>query len=94
MTYAQNPSVLTTPLPGGEVALLDTVSQTYFTLNETGGVVWNAFTTPSHLEAAVSELVGQFEVDRETALRAVESVIADLVRDGILREMRSDDDTP
>ena len=94
MLYRQNATVLTTPLPGGEVALLDTVTQNYYTLNETGGVVWNAFAEPASIDAAATELVTLYDVDPATANSAAQTVLADLVRDGLLKQLPPDADAP
>jgi hypothetical protein len=82
--YLQSQTVLTTPLPDDEVALLDTVTQRYYTLNETGAAIWDLFAEPRSAASAAAMLEEAYDVDAATARASVQQVVDDLARDGLL----------
>lgn len=64
---------------GGELAILDPDSGTYFSLNKVGAFVWNAIQQPRPVSEVLDAVLGEFEVDRERCSQ-------DLL--GLLQELR------
>jgi hypothetical protein len=67
-----------------EVVLLDPKSDAYLGLNGTAAVVWTTLSAGGNPMAAVAALVERYAVDAETASEDIETLIADLVRRGLL----------
>lgn len=68
----------------GETVLLDLASGAYFTLNETGTLIWErlaAGATPEELATALAEA---FAVAHEVARRDVDALVAELLEAGLV----------
>ncbi|MEM9898870.1 MAG: PqqD family protein [Pseudomonadota bacterium] len=82
--FVPKPTVVGSSLGGGEWALLDMDNSFYYTLNATGGRIWEALQNGTSLEVLVSEMVNDFEVDQETCKSDVVSVLDHLVDAGLV----------
>lgn len=60
---------------GEEVVILDLKSSEYFSLNETGGLVWEKMGEGMDLEAIRAELCAAFDVDSERAGADIRRII-------------------
>ncbi len=68
----------------GDAVLLDLGSGNYFGLNAVGTAIWQALgegATVAELEARV---LAEFDVDRATARRELEDLLADLLARGLI----------
>jgi len=78
MTYAtqkfkQHEQVVATELDASEAVLLHLQEQRYFTLNETGWLIWQAIGEGLDTESITKKLQAEYEVDD---LKAKQSVLA------------------
>ena len=70
----------TVVLPGGDVLDLNMM----ITLNETGAFLWERSNEETTTEALVAALLSEYDVDNETAQRAVEAFVQKLNDHGFL----------
>lgn len=70
----------TVVLPGGDVLDLNMM----ITLNETGAFLWERLNEDTCVEALVAALLGEYDVDNETAQKAVEAFVQKLNDHGFL----------
>ena len=68
----------------GESILLNLQSERYFGLDEVGTRIWNLVTTSKSIESAYEALLGEYEVDAEQLRRDVQSLVLNLVENGLL----------
>jgi len=68
----------------GEAVLLSLASGNYYSLDPMGLAVWNALTTSPTVEAALTSLLEEYEVDRATLENDVQSLIESLQQEGLL----------
>ncbi len=80
-----HPEVLVAHL-AGETVLLHLGSKRYFRLNRTGSAVWQAIERGVTDDAIVSELHAEFEVSAHDAAAALEQLVEELRREGLLAE--------
>lgn len=82
-TYAACPGVMSRAL-GQDTVLLDTVSGTYFRLNETGSLVWARLASASSADELADELVKASEADVDIARRDVAELLEALQSRGLI----------
>ena len=70
----------TVVLPGGDVLDLNMM----ITLNETGAFLWERLNEETTTEALVAALLSEYDVDNETAQKAVEAFVQKLNDHGFL----------
>ena len=70
----------TVVLPGGDVLDLNMM----ITLNETGAFLWERLNEETTTEALVAALLSEYDVDNETAQKAVEAFVRKLNDHGFL----------
>ena len=70
----------TVVLPGGDVLDLNMM----ITLNETGAFLWERLNEDTCVEALVAALLSEYDVDNETAQKAVEAFVQKLNDHGFL----------
>jgi hypothetical protein len=78
-----SPNVLAAHL-GDESVLLDLDTKHYFHLNETAAVAWRALEHSPSVEAITRALVAEFDVSEQEARLAIEQLLADLRRKGLV----------
>lgn len=86
MPYTVHPSVICTRLSEHEGILLHTETEYYFTLNETGLVLWDLLATPRTPAALADSLSALYEIEAEEALPIVKDFLEDLEEGGLVRE--------
>ena len=84
-SFRPGPDVLTRTV-GGELVLLDLVSEQYFSLDDVGAAMWEAIIAGPTLAAARDALVADFEVAPEELGADLLELVADLERRGLLVE--------
>jgi hypothetical protein len=70
----------------GEAVLLDLDSERYFGLNRVGTDVWKGLSAGQSIAGIVDDLLTRFEVPRTQLQQDVDTLIADLRREGLLVE--------
>lgn len=68
----------------GELVILDLESETYLGLDQVGARVWDALTTSSTVEEALTVLTTRYDVLEATLRRDVEDLLDKLTRRGLL----------
>lgn len=81
-----SPSVVFTDLEDGSAVLLDLNSKFYYSLNDTGRLVWQVFDgEPSvFVESLVNRIVEEYDVSEDEARRDVEEFIVNLSKEGLV----------
>lgn len=82
--FAPAPEVLYTELDDSEAILLHTRTLDYFSLNETGVVIWKALGAECTLAEIAAALLDAFEVGEAEALAHAERFVADAEAAGLL----------
>ena len=83
-TYRQRDAVNGTVLASGELVLLDLRTQRYYTLNATGGTVWERLDDWQALDDLARAVTRAYAVDEETARDSVERLLDELLREGLV----------
>lgn len=68
-----------------ESVLLNLDSGNYYTLNKTGSFVWSLVDGKKNITDIVGQIVDRFDVDREEAGRDAETLIKDLIAEGLIQ---------
>jgi hypothetical protein len=68
-----------------ELVLLNLDDEQYYGLDETGTAMWEAVTTAPTVDAAIRELLEQFEVDAETLTSDLETLLEELNSRGLVQ---------
>lgn len=76
----------------GESVLLHLGSESYFSLNATGTLVWRCLRAGGTLGEAIDLLVASHRVDEETAAQDAEALVEALVEAGLARASVGDRD--
>jgi hypothetical protein len=77
------PEVLAAHL-GDEAVLLDLDAKRYYRLNESAAVVFRALEAGEGRDGAIRQLVAAFEVDEAEAASAVDALLVDLAKRGLV----------
>jgi len=72
---------------GDELALLEPATGQYFTLNQTGAVVWRVLSEPHTLSEVVAEVAKKFDVTAAQCNDDVNALIAQLSEAGLIRKV-------
>jgi hypothetical protein len=73
-----NPDVVSTELASGEMVLLNLGSGDYYTVNETGSVIWKLIGGGLSLGEVSGELETRYQVTSEGAWRSVLNLVNEL----------------
>jgi hypothetical protein len=73
-----DPDVLTTAMPGGDMILLHLGTSRYFSLNQTGALIWKMMERSATPAGMSQTLSGQFDVTPEAAEETVRELMLDL----------------
>jgi hypothetical protein len=82
--YRLKEDVVSTELDDSEAVILNLKSRHYYTLNETGSVIWAAMKDSKSVEQIADDLVASFEIDHAGAVTHVRAFLEDLARDGLV----------
>jgi hypothetical protein len=69
----------------GEAVLLNVNTEQYYGLDEVGARLWAVLTQAESLQAALDQLLGEYEVEADVLRRDVEALAADLLAQGLIR---------
>jgi hypothetical protein len=79
-----HPNVVYTRLDDTSAALLHLDSKRYYTLNETGSILWRLLEAGDSREAMARALGAEFDVSPDEARQAVVEFLDELRREGLL----------
>jgi hypothetical protein len=82
-SYHKNPDVVTTDLDDGAI-LLNLNTKYYYTLNETGLSIWQAFDECGDPDAIATKLTDAYDVDRKQASAYLFELLKDLEKEGLI----------
>jgi outer membrane protein assembly factor BamB len=68
----------------GEVVILDMTGDSYFSLNDSGVVIWNRLTGGGTLAEAAADLMAQFEISESQSRGDVADLAAELIAANLL----------
>ena len=77
---------LSTRVIDGEAVILQVATTTYYSLNQTGTALWEMLKEGATRDALAEKIVAAYDVDRATAERDVEALLADLVAEKMVVE--------
>ena len=77
---------------GGEAVLLNLESGQYYGLDPVGARIWELLRSPHSVQSLHAAILEEYEVDSETCLRDLSSIVAALNRAGLVEVQ--DGDTP
>jgi hypothetical protein len=75
---------------GGDRALLNMQSNTYFTVNPTAAEIWLALKAPKSVDDLVGVVTDAFDVTEDRCRPDVETVLADMLAAGIVEKAATD----
>ena len=84
VTYHPSPNAVFTAMDDDEGVLLHLQTRAYFSLNETGTLIWKLVQQGKHVDAIASVLEQSYDVDHASALQQVESFLDELAQDGLV----------
>ena len=79
-----HPDVVATTLNTGESVLLHIGTKTYFSLNETGSVIWDLISKGLTVEEISQKLESEFDVTEERAQQSVINLTEELVKEKLV----------
>ena len=80
-----HPDVVYTEFDQTSAALLDLTTKRYYTLNETGSLIWSQFSDEGKEIGGIAErLTEVYEISLEDARRHVEEFLGELEREGLV----------
>jgi hypothetical protein len=86
MTYCPNPDAVFTDMEDEESVLLNLRTRMYFSLNETGTLIWKHVQEESPVDAIAAALERTYDVGREAALQHVTAFLDELDQDGLVEK--------
>jgi hypothetical protein len=84
--YRPHPDVVSTPVGESETVLLDLTAGRYYTVNGTGGRLWQALLDGADAPGLAGVLEAEYEVGRDEALGCARDFLRELVRERLVRE--------
>ena len=82
-----NPSVVFTDLEDGSAVLLDLDSKFYYSLNETGCLMWKVFEKNGSSDTGklIEALMSEYDVEEAQAVGDVEEFLGSLAKEGLVQ---------
>jgi len=87
MPFVPDPDTVHTELTDDESVLLNLQTKQYYMLNETGRVIWTAFSHGAKIDEIVAQLVKRYDVRAKEARKHVNEFLAALKENGLAREL-------
>lgn len=85
--YGPHPAVVYTKIDEHEAVLLHLETQRYFSLNETGVVIWELLAASPTLDEVAATLARTYETEQEVLVASVQRFLDELEHDGLVREV-------
>ena len=84
MSEQRKPSDVVSTELDNEVVLVNMTSKYYYTLNETGRLIWRGLTAGKSENDIAQELVEHFDIDADTALGDINELVTELKREKLI----------
>ena len=84
-TLRPHPSVVFTRLDEFQAALMHLETKQYFSLNETGVLIWQNLERGSDLEAIANDLVAHYVIELDAARTRVAAFVDELTKEGLVQ---------
>lgn len=84
MNYVCSEDCVSCPTEDG-VALLDLQSNTYFSLDPIGAVIWEQLSEPSSVEHLTAAVLREYDADPDVCRRDISDLLSDLVTHKLVR---------
>lgn len=85
--------MLANDLSDTETVMLDIERGTYFGVQEVGKAIWDQLAAPTTVDGLCSNLMAEFEVDRDTCHEQVQAFLSDLLEHRLI-EVQGDATAP
>lgn len=84
-TYIARSSAIAARMLAGEMMIMSAIDSTFFTLNDTATLIWQAADGTTPLSQIVADkLCAEYDIDPKSATSDVEQFVNELCRHGIL----------
>jgi hypothetical protein len=84
LKFMPDPDVICSILDSGETVLLNSETGHYFSLNETGSLIWKWIGESLELDEISNKLVEKYEVSNEDALQSIYELVEDLLTEKLI----------
>lgn len=84
--YAVNDAKVVSETIEGEAIIINLETGTYYSMNETGSLVWDALRSGTPFGGIVGELVARYDATRDVVTASVVKIIESLLTEGIILE--------
>ncbi|ARA91875.1 MAG: PqqD family protein [Bacteroidetes bacterium] len=85
--YTPHPDVSFTSLDESESVLLHMKTKQYYSLNETGTFIWDAFQQGATVEDIAERLTEVYDIERDDALEYVAGFFEELSSEGLVQRV-------
>ncbi len=82
--FQTNPDVIMTEMEDGESVLLDVRTRKYYSLNDTGSLIWSLVVKGTDEDGIAVALTKSYDVEYSEAVREVREFVADCEKDGLI----------
>jgi len=82
--FQTNPDVIMTEMEDGESVLLDVRTRKYYSLNDTGSLIWSLVVKRTDEDGIAVALTKSYDVEYSEAVREVREFVADCEKDGLI----------
>ncbi len=82
--YVPNADVVSTELEDSETVLLNLKTRVYYSINETGSVIWNRLHSGKSVPEIAESLTDEYEIELSEAISHVESFLSGLADNGLV----------
>ena len=86
MNYTIPKNIIITELDDNEAVLLDLKSERYYSLNETGLLIYKGIEVSLTLEKNIEQLISIYDLDKAEALDSVNTLISKLLNSKLIEK--------
>ena len=78
----------------GETIIINLENGNYYSMNETGSALWNQIGSGCSVDRIMADFVSNYDVDAETATKAINTLVESLLHDGLILETEPTEPSP
>ncbi len=90
--YTVNEMKVISELLDGETIIINLENGNYYSMNETGSVIWNALATSHSLGEIFDHLSSRFSAPKEELEKELNNIVSFLEQDGLIMELLSNEE--
>ncbi len=90
--FQHHSQVVTTELDPSEAVLLHLDNQRYYTLNETGWLIWQSLGEDLNLKEIAQKLQQDYDVEHGVAEKSVTDLVADLESEKLVKLLKTNNE--